>query len=167
MPDPVRLSITVKRFQRVINPPERLVLAILGIAMSVALLAWVVYLVFVASSVEGWLVLLFSAPVAWFMFWDPVMSLVLAVFGGQYINTIIIDGDRVSVGINEPQVTFRRNSLKVGRGLAGTIIIRNILAEEAVVLQREIMPFDELKELVEGKSNTDGSEEDGITKTEH
>jgi hypothetical protein len=139
--------------QRVLNPWDRVYydLAAVLVLAGASAAALVILPVTVAIPMAlGLGVLLF------FVLRHPLLSLCISLFSRKYINTVMIGRGFLSVGFNEPDVTIPSFvNLRVERGLCGTLMIRNIRRGYAIVLPANAIPFAELKELIEGKTDGD------------
>jgi hypothetical protein len=145
MANAVHLSYTLTRIQRILNPLERLVYCLFGIFIFFLSLLGVLCMPIYLSI---WIILGIWA-LCWLLFGRVLIALCYSLFSNTYGNTIEIEGDYVSFGVNRPEWKFPRSSLKVRKGVCETYMLRHIGGAYSIVLPREAIPFAELKELIE------------------
>lgn len=145
---PVRLSFSVNRLQWVVNPPARIFFAVLAVAALVGGPVLLVLAVIDNAPLDVIFVFALVPLLGVLGFRGPAMSFYGALTTDAYFNTLLIERDSFSIGIDGLQLRFPRKGFRVSRGLFGTFIVRNVLGH-AVVLPKAAMPYRELKRLIE------------------
>jgi ABC-type multidrug transport system fused ATPase/permease subunit len=137
-----RLSFSLTRLQRTLNPLERLIFAILGTVV----LAFGVWAVVSASGLQRLLIIVIVV-LPLLVFRKPMLSFYRGLVGHKYINTVEIKNDTVAFGVNEPQAKISRQPLKVSKGLCGTFVIRHPYGY-SLVIPNDVVSFERLTELI-------------------
>jgi len=146
--EPIKLSFTLTRLQRTINPFERLIFLFI---IMVVLLIGSLSIIKDPLDTTRWIIIILSLLLLMIFFWWHIWMLFMALINNRYINILIIENNNLIIfGINEPNSAIRRNQLRVVKGFFSTIIIRNLYGF-SIVLPNDIIPFESLKELIEGK----------------
>jgi len=146
----VRVSFALTRAQRVLDPPERLMVTVcaLGIVLGVAAI-----LILRADFSREWFaacaVYAAAALLVLTLWHRPMLSFYRALTNSEYINVVEISRGSVRFGVGEPQLQLSRKMLKVSRGMCGTFVVRDPRGY-VLVLPKDVMPFAQLKELIEG-----------------
>lgn len=145
-PEPITVTYTLTRLQRVLNPPERLLFAFVGLA-GLALGG----LVAIASVVQGfWLGIslgILIAPGAWLIFRNPVRSLYASVFDSEYINRLTVYAEWIDLGWSGGAVRIPKGLLTVSRGVLGTCVLRDKPRGYSVTVASVAVTTDELRRL--------------------
>jgi len=156
----VELSYSLTRLQRVLNPLERLPLAIFGTLFLLGSVFGTLAISWSCDSVWealGTLVMMLgiTAVMMWLFFLVPMLSFFFHIFSSRYINTLAIGDDYLSYGFNgtDSTIPFLKN-LTVTKGVCDTMMIHNTWRGYTIVLPREVIPLAELKQLIE-KNRTD------------
>lgn len=139
---PTRLSFSLTRLQRMLNPLERLIFAVLG-TFVVAFGAWAV----VSASGMQRLLIIAVVVLPLLVFRKPMVSFYRGLADQKYINTVEIEKDAVAFGVNEPQAKVSRQPLKVSKGLCGTFVIRHPYGY-SLVIPNNVISFERLSQLI-------------------
>lgn len=154
--EPVTLSFKLTRWQRVLNPIERLLYA-LGGTMIPGCILWGL----IKEAHLSWemtLPAILGALLLWYKF-DAIATLGRDLFSDIYIDSIRIEGDFVYYQIAPSVFTFGlaaiykrpRKLMMVTKGLCGTYVLRYAQDGSApVVLPRTCVTDDQLKQLLPG-----------------
>jgi len=159
--EPVTISFRLTRWQRVLNPIERLLYALLGIPL-LAILP----IAFMAAHDSTEVLLTTVLFLGLLVFWARPTSLFLrTIFSDSgYVDRIEIHGDFVSYKLpqhisghpedasvcKQPRIT-----MTLTKGLCGTFVLRDILdGRKTIVLPRTCATYDQLKQLFPGPKGT-------------
>jgi hypothetical protein len=140
---PVRFSFSLTFFQRVFDPPERLIFAGSGFWMLAIGLFGIVF----APNLQR-IVISVLVVIGLLIFRKPLHSLLLSGLQRQHINTVEFTEEHVRFGVNGLQAQLSRKPFKASRGLFGTLIMRHPLGY-SLVLPKEAISLAELKQLIE------------------
>lgn len=155
--EPVTISFKLTRWQRVLNPIERLFYALLGIPF-LAILP----MAFMAThdSTEVLLTAIFALGLL--VFWAlPTSFFLRAIFSDNgYVDRIEIHDDSVSYRLPPHMSGYPENAsvckqpritMTLTKGLCGTFVLRDILdGRKTIVLPRTCATYDQLKQLFPG-----------------
>lgn len=154
---PVMLSFKLTRWQRALNPAERLLYALLGMPL-LALLP----LGFVRAHGNAQVLFTTVLALGLLVFWDrPTALYFRAVFSDNgYVDRIEIRDDFVSYKLppgisgypeNASACKHPRRMMKLTKGLCGTFVLRDVLdGRKTVVLPRTYVTYDQLKQFFPG-----------------
>lgn len=145
MAEAIRVSFTLTRLQRILNPPERLLWTLLG---AVAFVCGMLPALVAPESLRHWVLLGLVVPWTWLALRNPLRTLVDDLVGTDYVDTLVIDADSVLFGVHKPESRLARG-VKVGRGLCGVIILRHPLGY-VIRLPRAAMTVARVKEVIAG-----------------
>jgi hypothetical protein len=132
MAESLRLSFTLTRLQRILNPCERLV-SVLGSVLILLLVPATVLGECLANgfslldaakvvallAIEGVI-----AGIVWLFFRRPLRTFARDLFGKAGSNNLVVEDDRVFASVGDSQLAFNRKLLIVGRGLCGASVVR-------------------------------------------
>jgi hypothetical protein len=153
----VTISFKLTRWQRVLNPIERLLYALLGIPL-LAILP----IAFMAAHDSTEVLLTTVLLLGLLVFWARPTSLFLrTIFSDSgYVDRIEIHGDFVSYKLPRHISVYPENAsvckqpritMTLTKGLCGTFVLRDILdGRKTIVLPRTCMTYDQLKQLFPG-----------------
>ncbi len=155
--EPVTISFKLTRWQRVLNPIERLLYALLGLPL-LAILP--IALMAAHDSTEVLLTMILALGLL--VFWALPTSLFLrTIFSDSgYVDRIEIHDDFVSYRLppfisvypeNASDCKQPRITMTLTKGLCGTFVLRDILdGRKTIVLPRTCATYDQLKQLFPG-----------------
>jgi hypothetical protein len=143
--EPVTLSFSLTRMQRIFNPFERIVysalllIGILPIALWIIILYWGLWQAQLLTSI----VVAISVTV----FWNPLISLYSSVVSPDFPWTVVIYRGVVYVSIDS-QVMSMGSGCYATTGLFSTTVIRQPASSRSVILPQHAITLSELKELL-------------------
>ena len=181
MNESLRLSFTLTPLQRLLNPWKKFAYVCTGVVVTIIVLLGSSFTLFIAFSglfgkTSGWArsvnsvwppLLALTLLVVFFLLLDfGLVGLVLVafrglMFGTRYINTLVVEGDHVFFGVDEPQMALNRKLLRVGRGLCGTIVVRD-LHGHSITLPRSAVSISDLRGAIEGRRSEERGEGKGL-----
>ncbi len=96
MAESLRLSFALTRLQRVVNPPERLLVVLLAIC---AILCGLYAVITAPGFIPNWVVLCIGLGAIWLVFRNQMRSFCLDLLTKDYINTFAVKDDYVFFGV--------------------------------------------------------------------
>ena len=149
---PILLSFSMTRLQRIVNPTERIIFAFS------ALLGLVVMLIIPLQAIKVpvvWLAATACIAVLYLLFRRPLTSLYLAITHDEYINIVEIRKNDIRLGVGKPDLTISRGACSVGQGFFGVSVLRTSFGQSIVIPQSSI-PTSELKNLFNNNNTKRG-----------
>jgi len=155
--EPVMLAFKLTRWQRALNPAERLLYALLGMPL-LAILP----LGFMGAHGNAQVLFTTLLALGLLAFWAlPTARYLQSVFSDNgYVDRIEIHDDFVSYKLppgisgypeNASACTHPRRMMTLTKGLCGTYVLRDVLdGRKAVVLPRTCVTYDQLKQFFPG-----------------
>ncbi|MEI8195669.1 MAG: hypothetical protein WCI73_07150 [Phycisphaerae bacterium] len=145
-----KLTFSLSRMQRILNPLDKLMYTIFGLAIYLILLYAIINIILFVPIEGKWSGLLFAI-VGYFMwryvFGVSIKSVAMSIFSNKYINIIDIDDCAIYFGIDQADWAVQHNRQAIiTEGLIGTYIIR--LDQGVLVIPRESIELAKLHELL-------------------
>jgi hypothetical protein len=140
--EPVKLSYSLTRPQRVLNPLERLIFALSGTFV----LGFGTWGAISAPGIQR-LVIAFVTALPLVVLRKPMVSFYRCLFAGKYINTVEVGSDGVVFGADGLQAKVSRGTLKVAKGLCGTFVVRSPYGY-SLVIPMDVISFERLSHLI-------------------
>lgn len=149
---PILLSFSMTRLQRIVNPIERLMYVFCG------LLGIVAILVMPTRAVDFpilWLAAAIGIAILFLVFRGPMVSFYRALTCDEYINTVEITENDIRCGVGKLEFALPREVCGVGQGFLGVSVLRTPFGQSIAIPQSSI-PTSELKNLFNNNNTKRG-----------
>lgn len=149
---PILLSFSITRLQRIVNPIERLMYVFCG------LLGIFAILIMPTRAVDFpilWLAAAIGVAILFLVFRGPIVSFYRAVTCDEYINTVEITENDIRCGVGKLEFALPRDVCGVGQGFFGVSVLRTPFGQSIVIPQSSI-PTSELKRLLKSNNKSLG-----------